>query len=86
MCANGAAILPLALGNFLGPLLLGKLFDSLGRNAHFEVSTVDRKDYEATLRLDAELEALVRDATYSPLAALYAKTLRAAVSDQWVHF
>jgi len=32
---------------------LGKLFDSLGRNAHFEVSTVDRKDNEATLRLAA---------------------------------
>ena len=30
---------------------LGKLFDSLGKNAHFEVSTVDRKDNDATLRL-----------------------------------
>jgi hypothetical protein len=32
---------------------LGKLFESLGPNAHFEVSTVDRKDNEATLRLAA---------------------------------
>ena len=32
---------------------LGKLFDSLGRNAHFEVSTVDRKDNEATFSLAA---------------------------------
>jgi hypothetical protein len=32
---------------------LGKLFVSLGRNAHFEVSTVDRKDNDATLRLAA---------------------------------
>ncbi len=32
---------------------LGKLYDSLGKNAHFEVSTVDRKDNEATLRLAA---------------------------------
>ncbi|MDT5245412.1 MAG: hypothetical protein QOD36_2788 [Mycobacterium sp.] len=32
---------------------LGKLFDSLGRNAHFEVSTLDRKDNAATLRLTA---------------------------------
>jgi hypothetical protein len=32
---------------------LGKLYESLGKNAHFEVSTVDRKDNEATLRLAA---------------------------------
>jgi hypothetical protein len=32
---------------------LGKLFDSLGRNAHFDVSAVDRKDNTATLRLNA---------------------------------
>ena len=32
---------------------LGKLFDSLGKNTHFEVSTVDRKDNDATLRLAA---------------------------------
>jgi hypothetical protein len=32
---------------------LGKLYESLGKNAHFEVSTVDRKDDEATLRLAA---------------------------------
>jgi len=32
---------------------LGKLYESLGMNAHFEVSTVDRKDNEATLRLAA---------------------------------
>jgi len=32
---------------------LGKLFDSLGRNAHFEVSTVDRKDNDATFGLSA---------------------------------
>ena len=32
---------------------LGKLFDSLGKNAHFEVSTVDHKDNDATLRLAA---------------------------------
>jgi hypothetical protein len=32
---------------------LGKLFDSLGKNAHFEVSTVDRKDNEATFSLAA---------------------------------
>ncbi|MDT5279883.1 MAG: hypothetical protein QOJ20_1078 [Mycobacterium sp.] len=32
---------------------LGKLYDSLGKNAHFEVSAVDRKDNEATLRLAA---------------------------------
>jgi MFS family permease len=29
----GTYILPFALGNFLGPLLLGRLFDSLGRRA-----------------------------------------------------
>src|SRR5262245_50996768 len=29
----GAYLLPFALGNFLGPLLLGRLFDSLGRRA-----------------------------------------------------
>jgi hypothetical protein len=32
---------------------LGKLYESLGKNAHFEVSTVDRKDNDATLRLAA---------------------------------
>jgi len=32
---------------------LGKLFDSLGKNAHFEVSAVDHKDNDATLRLAA---------------------------------
>jgi Penicillin binding protein transpeptidase domain/NTF2-like N-terminal transpeptidase domain len=32
---------------------LGKLFDSLGKNAHFEVSTVDRKDNDATFSLAA---------------------------------
>jgi hypothetical protein len=32
---------------------LGKLYESLGKNAHFEVSTVDRKDNKATLRLAA---------------------------------
>jgi hypothetical protein len=32
---------------------LGKLFDSLGKNAHFEVSAVDRKDNEATFSLAA---------------------------------
>ncbi len=32
---------------------LGKLFDSLGRNAHVEVSAVDRKDNEATFTLAA---------------------------------
>jgi hypothetical protein len=30
---------------------LGKLFDSLGKNAHFEVSTVDRKDNDGTFSL-----------------------------------
>jgi len=32
---------------------LGKLFDSLGKNPHFEVSAVDRKDNEATFTLAA---------------------------------
>jgi NTF2-like N-terminal transpeptidase domain len=32
---------------------LGKLFDSLGRNAHFEVSKVDHKDNDATFGLAA---------------------------------
>ena len=32
---------------------LGKLFDSLGRNAHFDVSTVDHKDNNATFSLAA---------------------------------
>jgi hypothetical protein len=32
---------------------LGKLFDSLGKNAHVEVSAVDRKDNEATFTLAA---------------------------------
>jgi hypothetical protein len=32
---------------------LGKLFDSLGRNVHFDVSTVDRKDNDATFSLAA---------------------------------
>ncbi|OBF36319.1 penicillin-binding protein [Mycobacterium sp. ACS1612] len=32
---------------------LGKLFDSLGRNAHFDVSSVDRKDNDATFSLAA---------------------------------
>jgi hypothetical protein len=32
---------------------LGKLFDSLGKHAHFEVSTVDHKDNDATLRFAA---------------------------------
>jgi hypothetical protein len=32
---------------------LAKLFDSLGRNVHFEVSTVDRKDNNATFGLAA---------------------------------
>ena len=32
---------------------LGKLFDSLGKNAHFEVSAVDRKDNDATFSLAA---------------------------------
>jgi transpeptidase family protein/MecA-like transpeptidase family protein len=32
---------------------LGKLFDSLGRNAHFEVSAVDHKDSNATFSLNA---------------------------------
>jgi MFS family permease len=34
----GAYILPFALGNFLGPLVLGKLFDSLGRRAMISVT------------------------------------------------
>jgi hypothetical protein len=33
--------------------ILGALFDSLGKNAHFEVSAVDRKDNEATFSLAA---------------------------------
>jgi len=33
--------------------ILGKLFDSLGRNAHFDVSTVDYKDNNATFSLAA---------------------------------
>jgi hypothetical protein len=32
---------------------LGSLFDSLGHNAHFDVSTVDRKDNNATFGLNA---------------------------------
>jgi Penicillin binding protein transpeptidase domain/NTF2-like N-terminal transpeptidase domain len=32
---------------------LGKLFDSLGKNAHFEVTTVDHKDNDATFSLSA---------------------------------
>ena len=32
---------------------LGKLFDSLGKNAHVEVSAVDRKDNDATFSLSA---------------------------------
>ncbi len=32
---------------------LGKLYESLGKNAHFDVSTVDRKDNEATFSLAA---------------------------------
>jgi hypothetical protein len=32
---------------------LGKLFDSLGKNVHFDVSNVDRKDNAATFRLTA---------------------------------
>ena len=32
---------------------LGKLFDSLGKNAHFEVSKVDHKDNDATFSLAA---------------------------------
>jgi MFS family permease len=38
--AAGWYILPLALGNFLGPLLLGKLFDTVGRRIMISVAYI----------------------------------------------
>jgi hypothetical protein len=48
---------------------LGKLFDSLGRNAHIEVTAVDRKDNEATLRLGPHGNSARMAATYGPTPA-----------------